>query len=175
MTAARSRVLVSALAAVAVVQAAPPATATTVFSGGCTMTLEVHASQPVRPTPALLTLDINGGGTCVVTGVVAAMTFVGSVTTHATFGGYGCGGGVAAGQALITLAVSGFSGLTLEVTVAAAGGTVVLVATNSLLRFDGVALLAEDAAETAACALTGMTDTTWSGGLAFQDPDPMPI
>lgn len=171
-----SRVLVSVLAALAAVQMpAASAAATTVFSGGCILTLEVHASQPVRPTPTLLTLDVSGGGTCVVTGVVAAMTFVGSVTTHATFGGFGCAGGVAAGQAFITLAVPGFSGLTLELTIVAAGGSVMLVATNSVLRFDGVAMLVQDTADTAACTTTGMTDTTWVGALAFQDPDPMPV
>ena len=153
----------------------PSAQASGVFDGACTMELQVTPTKTIRTPPALMSLTLRGGGTCATTSGVAPMEFLATVTTHPTFGGFGCGGGVAAGTGYIRIPIGGFSSLVLEVTIAAVGGAVTLVATADLTRFDGIAPLTQDPVDTAACPVSGTTATTWTGILAFQDPEPVAV
>jgi hypothetical protein len=128
--------------------------------------------------PGTRSLDLDGSGTCVVNGEIADLTFVGDVATTSLTGGYGCAGGVATGTGVVDIDTTGFPNPLVQLTVVDVGGAVTMTAvkiTPNVYTFEGVAELARDPADTATCALTALSSTTWKGAMAFQDPElPLP-
>lgn len=154
---------------------AADATEGAVFSGVCTMTLDVGFSDAVSMTAASRRITIDGGGTCVVNGDFAPMTLVGSLETTALTGGYSCVGGVATGTGVIDIETPGFPAPVVQLVAAQVGPVVTLTVLALPVRFDGVAVLRQDADDAAACPSTGYTTTSWDGAMPFQDPHPSPI
>jgi hypothetical protein len=166
----------SGVIAVLAVAALPgPASAEAVFSGACTMRLEMKFNRRITATPGPTSIALGGDGTCVVNGTVADLDFAGSVATTALTGGFGCAGGVATGTGLVEISVPGFPGPVVQLTLVATPGTVTLVATALVIRFEGVATLAQDPLDVPACPTSGLTATTADGAMVFQDPYPSPI
>jgi hypothetical protein len=148
---------------------------TAVFSGACTLTVDAVFSGAVTSSTGPRSVSIGGSGTCIVNGAAAALTLYGSLATTSSTGGYSCTGGVATGTGVVDITAPGFPSPSVQLVVVQTGGAVVLVAVALLLRFEGVAELVQDPTDVAACPAGGYTATTWSGGLAFQDPYPSPV
>jgi hypothetical protein len=154
---------------------APAAADVAVFSGACTVTLEVRFAAVVTATPGATSLSASGGGTCVVNGQFAQLVLRGTLATTPLTGGYSCAGGVATGTGVVEIDTPGFSSPVVQLTAVEAGGVIELVVLAPVLPFDGLASLVRDHNESPSCATTGYIRTTWTGAMAFQDPYPAPL
>lgn len=175
----RNRLAVAALCAATAVGALTtrPAGAEATWAGACVVDVAVSYAVPVSSVPAPNGMRLSGTGTCVVNGVVTALSLGGVLATTPVTGGYGCGGGVATGSGAVNVTMPGFPAPTVQLFLVEAGGVVslaVVSVTPHVLRFEGVADLARDEAASVQCLLGGMSQTTWKGTFAFQDPETLP-
>jgi hypothetical protein len=165
-----------AMAAIAGASAPSTASATATFSGACAMSVEVTFTPTVVALPSSKAVQLGGTGTCIVNGDIAPMRLRGFLSTTSLTGGFSCAGGVVTGTGVVEIDTPGFSGPDVQLVVVEANGVIsmTVVAVTHVLRFNGVAELAEDPVDAATCPTVGMASTTWVGAMPFQDPDPPP-
>lgn len=153
---------------------AQPASADGEFVGACTLDFDVTYSTPLGVVPGPRHLSFVGFGTCVVNGMTADVGVAGLASTTVLGGAYGCAGGVATGTAVFDVDVPGFPSPLIDVLIVDVAGDVTIVGWALALRYEGVGNFVRPPADTARCS-GGLQSTTWTGGIAFQDPDPSPI
>jgi hypothetical protein len=151
---------------------AQPSHALLVWAGACPLTLSA-SSSPLGPLPSHpATVSLAGGGDCVTNVGLVRMTISGlTLTTNAGTGGFGCFAGIAVGQGTVMLSDPSFPFVRADFTALNVGGVVAMVAVAGNIVFDGASGFAIDPVSLAACAAgTPMTQSSWTGVMAFQDP-----
>ncbi|MDQ3757651.1 MAG: hypothetical protein M3394_07370 [Actinomycetota bacterium] len=156
--------------------ATEPASAEGVFVGACTMEWHVSFSPSVGLVPGSGVHTFSGGGDCIVNGESATLTLSGGTLHADPRTGFGCLAGVAFGNVQFILDVEGFPNPNVQLGVVNSGGVLTVVAFALLTQFEGVGELVQEPATTSTCATGGTAShTTWTGAMAFQDPDPPPV
>jgi hypothetical protein len=151
---------------------AKPASAILVWAGACQITLST-SSSPLGPLPAHpKAISVSGGGPCVTNVGVVTMTITSlTLMTNPATGGFGCFAGIASGVGDVKLSDPSFPSVQVEFTAVNTGGVVSVVGISQIFVFDGAAAFVIDPLKLASCAAgTPMTNATWTGALAFQDP-----
>jgi hypothetical protein len=158
---------VLACAAIAGTPVAPASAGPAAWVGACPLNLMAN-STPLGLVPGPATITLNGGGTCVTQKGTFTMTLSHVVLNPSTPLGFGCLAGIAAGVGTVSLSDPSFSTLTVQFTAVNVGGVVALVGVSNIITFDGAAGFVINPTDLANCG--GMTTSTWTGLMLFQDP-----
>lgn len=158
---------IAVLAAGATVIASPPAAAIGLYAGACVMTIGVAYSPTLAAAPAPTSMTLNGSGTCVVNSSVVPGYY--SAGAAGVAGLMACGGGLASGTGYFFTTAPGFPYTVVQTQVARAGPLAV-IAVESGIALAGAGVFVQDTGAVTGCAGGGVSSSTWTGVLAFEDP-----
>lgn len=144
-----------------------------VYAGACTFTLDVTFTTPLGPLPGRTYAAFSGDGTCVVNTEIVDAHFSASLGPVFTTIGMGCTTGTLSGRGTFDTAALGFPDPGVAVEVVNVGGVILMDVHTGIVIYRGAGVFQQPQAHTDSCVNgAGLSSTTWTGAIAFEDPEP---